>query len=230
MTGFAIEITTAIDGNEQALRAADAAWEAARWSFWMLVLTLGLLAGAIAAAVYAKKTWESTHKQLSHSNEQLDMARTADLEREATNVAAWLVARNSYINVYVRNGNDGPVYDVRCKVWGKPDGNLSEPSVEVYEWNQMALSPAAAGIEKEKGDQRYSIDEDSVVYNYTQDDIPRTRSGSRVVALNLPEDFRVWNGEPKTTGLAVELSFRDSDGNNWHRAWNGKLSQRTGSS
>ena len=223
MTGLLTQLMNVIDGNEQAQRAADAAWEAARWSFWMLVLTVGLLGGAVLAAVYAKRTWESTHKQLAHSNEQLDMARTANLTGEAVNVSAWLVARNSHIYVYVRNGNGGPVYDVRCTVWGKPDNKSAEPTVRAYEWHQVALSPAAAGVEKDKGDYRHSFDEASVVYSYADSDVRRTKSGSSIIALDRSEDFKVWNGASDSTGLAIQLTFRDSSGNRWHRGGGGEL-------
>ncbi|MGP4032451.1 hypothetical protein [Pseudarthrobacter sp. 1C304] len=229
MTPVALMLLQLIDANEQAQRAADAGWETAKWTFWLVLATFLLVAGAAAAAVYAKQTWETAQGQLraaeaerDNSNAQLKLAQQADREREATNVSAWLRVHRPYIFVYVRNGNGGPVYDVRCKVSAKPDGALPEPSLDVCTWDQMALAPAAAAVDN---DLRAQVHEDSVVYEYTRDGIRRTRSGSDRIGLAKTADFKSWDGDPKSVGLAVELTFRDSSGRGWHRAWNGYLTQ-----
>lgn len=223
-----LRIMAAIDPNEQAKRAADAAWESARWAAWTFcasavyaLLTAGLLMGAFLAARYAKKTWEATRGQLENSNVQLGLAKTADLQREAVNVSTWLSIDREIIHVFVRNGNGGPIYDVHCHVWAKPDAVNPAPTVEIHHWPQIAVAPAAADAGK---DQRLVLGPDAYVFEYTTPDGERhTKNGATDVKLESTDEWKIWDGNKSTTGLAVKLTFRDSKGTHWVRDWNGEL-------
>lgn len=213
-----LETLNAIDPNEQAQRAADAAWESARWAFWMLFVTVGLLLGAFLAALYAKRTWEAT-------NAQLDMARQADREREASNVSAWLQKAKSgdLVEVYIRNGNGGPVYDVVCLVAAKKTTE-EVPVAEVRREPYVALGPDAA---KDPKLYSFNMGPDGYVLGF-EDPIDKTRHNLNrgpLVIFDSKDEWKIWNGEPSTGGLAVELSFRDSAGRRWRRDWHGKLSE-----
>ncbi|QOT19382.1 hypothetical protein [Paenarthrobacter sp. YJN-5] len=222
-----------IDPNEQAQRGADAAWESARWAFWtfitsgvMTLLTAGLLAGAIVAAWYAKKTWEATRDELGNSNTQLALAKEADLQAEALNVSTWLTLDRETLLVFVRNGNGGPVYDVHCRVWAKPDAANTSPKVEIHHWHQLAVAPAAADPGKDK---RFELGPDAYVYGATLPGGERlTRNRTPDVKIESMQDWKIWDGNQSTTGLAVELNFRDSRGKHWARAWNGELTEDQG--
>lgn len=218
----------AIDPNEQAQRAADAAWESARWAFWtfatsgvVALFTAGLLVGAFLAALYAKKTWEATRDELGNSNAQVALAEAADLQAEAVNVSTWLSLGGEVIQVFVRNGNGGPVYDVHCYVWAKPDAASPVPTVEIHHWHQLAVAPAAADLGRDK---RFDLGPDAYVFEYiTPDGGRHTRNGTTDVRLESRDDWKIWDGDKATTGLAVKLSFRDSRGKHWVRDWNGEL-------
>lgn len=228
-----IEALPALDTTDQTQRAADAAWESARWAFWTFctsafyaLLTAGLLVGAFLAARYAKKTWEATRGQLENSNDQLGLAKTADLQREAANVSTWLSMGREIIHVFVRNGNRGPIYDVHCYVWAKTDAASPAPTVEIHHWPQLAVAPSTAEVTK---DQRLELGPDAYVFGYATTDGTRyTKNRTTDVKLESPEDWKIWDGEKTTTGLAVKLTFRDSRGNHWLRDWNGELFEDQG--
>lgn len=200
-----LETLVAIDANEQALRAADAAWESAKWAFLMLIVTVGLLIGAFLAARYAKKTWEVTKGEL-------DMARAAEREREARNVSAWLQSARSGqgFEVFVRNGNGAPVYDLVCSVVDK-NKSAKEPTDVVRSLRYTALGPENAA-----GPRMHLFP--------TNPPERHVESVKRVIAEGR-RIWEIWNGEPTTGGLAVELRFRDSAGRQWHRDWHGKLTE-----
>lgn len=213
-----------INANEQAQRAADAAWESARWAFWMLIVTVGLLVGAFLAARYAKKTWEAT-------NSQLQIARQADREREASNVSAWLepTKGNNFIEVFVRNGNGGPVYDVRCRVMAKR-AHEKVPTDQVRTEPYIALGP-----EDNHRSVKYAFNmgPDAYVLGYEdrKTGVKYTKDRKTPVLFDKEDDWKIWDGRPGADGLAVDLSFRDSAGRFWRRDWHGKLievSQRHG--
>lgn len=205
-----------IDANEQAQRAADAAWESARWAFWMLIVTVGLLVGAFLAARYAKKTWEAT-------NSQLQMARQADREREASNVSAWLESAkgSNFIEVFVRNGNGGPVYDVRCRVMAKR-AHEKVPTDQVRTEPYIALGPEDS---QRTVKYAFNMGPDAYVFGYKdpKDNVRYTRARTTPVLFDNEGDWKIWDGRPGTDGLAVDLSFRDSAGRSWRRDWHGKL-------
>lgn len=206
----------AIDPNEQAQRAADAAWESARWALWMLVVTVGLLVGAILAALYAKRTWEAT-------KEQLNMARKADREREASNVSAWLQKAKSgdLVEVFIRNGNGGPVYDVKCRIVAKA-AEAEAPTAEVRTEHYVALGPEDA---KQVKMYTFNMGPDEYVYGSTDQGVRYTVNRTTKVVFEKSHDWKIWDGEPSTGGLAVDLRFRDSAGQSWHRDWHGRLAE-----
>ncbi|MGJ3191232.1 hypothetical protein [Paenarthrobacter sp. FR1] len=206
-----------IDADEQAQRAADAGWETARWTFWLVVATFLLVAGAVAAAIYARRTWMAAQGQL-------EAAVVSEQEREARNVSAWLEIKRSTVSVFVRNGNGGPVYDVVCTLEAKTSTETNTPSANVESWSQMALGPAS--VDDGRGRElRMNFSEESLVFSY--DDAHGRRFSekgtTKYVVLDTHDDFKLWDGSPDTTGLAVRLTFRDSSGKNWHRAWTGEL-------
>lgn len=213
-----LETLTTIDANEQAQRAADAAWESAKWAFLMLILTVGLLVGAFRAARYAKKTWEDT-------NSQLKMARQAEREREASNVSAWLQPAKSgdLVEVFVRNGNGGPVYDVVCDVQAK-EKSAEAPGAEVITEEYTALGPEDAKPSKAYA---FNLGPDGYVFSYV-DPVSKTRYNFKrgtTVIFDSKDDWKIWDGKRETGGLAVQLSFRDSAGRRWRRDWHGKLTE-----
>lgn len=178
----------------------------------MFFLTIILAAGAIAAARYAKKT--------------LDMSRKAEREREASNVSAWLQpAKGSSreIEVFVRNGNGGPVYDVGCTIMAKR-ADKSEPTDEVRVESYISLAPEDAKATKSytfnMGPDEYVL---GVEHPITK--VKTTKNGTTTVVFDSPEEWKIWDGQPSTDGLAVDLCFRDSEGQSWHRDWYGRLTQ-----
>lgn len=224
MTSLTYVVARLIDPNEQALRAADAGWETARWTFWLVVATFLLVAGAAAAAVYAKRTWETTKGQLraaekerDNSNEQLELAKRMDLEREAVHVTVWLQHEMGDLNAFVHNGNPGPVYDVVVSPLIKADAT-GELEAKTDEWSTVVLPPSSSMI----------ANYPTIVLEANECIRGRTGRPDRPAdpIFNSFEDFRIWDGQPGTTGVALEITFRDSAGVSWHRAWNGKLTRQ----
>lgn len=203
---------TAIDANEQAQRAADAAWESARWAAGLFILTVILAIGAISAALYAKKTW--------------DAAKRANREREAGNVSAWLQnARGSKdIEVFVRNGNGGPVYDVKCRVTAKRVKE-KEPADLVREEPYIALGPE--GAQQRSVGYAFNMGSAEYVLGYTDPatGVRYNENGKPTVFFENKDEWKIWDGQTNTGGLAVDLSFRDSAGRYWRRDWHGKLTE-----
>ncbi|SKB72812.1 hypothetical protein SAMN05660916_02341 [Arthrobacter sp. 31Cvi3.1E] len=202
---------TTIDANEQAQRAADAAWESARWAFCLFVLTVVLAAGAIVASYYAKKTW--------------DAAKKAEREREANNVAAWLqLAKGGRdVEVYVRNGNGGPVFDVKCRVFAKRT-NQALPTDKVRTDYYVAFAPYDPDRVV-----KYAFNMGSNEYVFSHED-PKsgtryTRNGTTNVVFDTEDEWKIWDSQLATDGLAVDLSFRDSAGRTWKRDWHGRLTE-----
>lgn len=203
-------LTLATDPTlDQARRAADAGWETARWTWWLFFATILLVVGAAAAAIYAKRTW--------------DAASDEHEKREAVNVSGWLGfdATKKKISLFVRNGNGGPVYDIDCKLWAKVSQNGQAPTVEIYRWKPWALSPAAAGISR---DHREDFYPQGYVLSHTHLGVQYTENGSPDVKM-AKEDWKIWDGGADSTGLAVELTFRDSRGLYWRRDWRGRLAK-----
>lgn len=240
------QIPFAVDVNEQALRAADAGWETARWTFWLVVATIFLVVGAGIAAFFAWKTWKATKDQLGiakdqlkaaqaerdNSNEQLQMVRDAALKSEAVNVSAWLIHDRGTVHCYIRNGNGGPIYDVKCVVSLKKSADNPVPSVELQSWQRPAVGPAAAPISGNPAasflqDLRFSLGSDTYVGALIDrtDNAPMTAQGSKDVKVPSLDDWKIWDLEATSTGIAVEVNFRDSRGNLWWRDWEGKLGQ-----
>lgn len=240
-----VPLLVAVD--DQAIRAADAGWETARWTFWLFVATALLVAGAGVAAYFAWKTWTATKGQLDvaseqleaaqterdNSNEQLQMARDAAFEREAVNVSAWLTQENGgTINCFVRNGNDGPIYDVGCVVSVKKSADDPMPSVFLQRWHQMAVRPntafgftdfASAFLQ----DLVIQLGSDEFVGTRIDpaDRAPVTASGSKDVKVPTMAEWKIWDLDARSTGVAVEVTFRDSMGHLWWRDWEGKLAK-----
>ncbi|WP_144663199.1 hypothetical protein [Paenarthrobacter nicotinovorans] len=218
-----LETLAAIDPNEQAQRAADAAWESARWAFWMLLVTVGLLVGAFLAALYAKRTWEATNAQLS-------MARRMETEREASSVSAWLQdAKGSdpAVEVFVRNGNGGPVYDVECRILAKR-ANLTMPTDVVRTHSYVALGPE--DMRATAVNYAFNMSPNEYVFSHKdpKDGVRYTRNKTTSVFFESDNEWKVWDGRPGTDGLAVDLTFRDSAGRSWRRDWHGQLAQIQG--
>ena len=201
-----------IDPNEQAQRAADAAWESARWAFWMFLLTVILAVGAIAASWYAKKTW--------------DAAKRDAREREANNVAAWLqLAKGGRdIEVYIRNGNGGPVFDVTCRVFAKRT-NQTLPTVEVLTDRYVAFGPYDPDRPVKYA---FNMGPDNYVFSHEvrESGTRYTKNRTTSVIFETEDEWKIWDAQPATGGLAVDLSFRDSAGRSWKRDWHGKLTER----
>ncbi|GAA5228989.1 hypothetical protein GCM10025778_35280 [Paeniglutamicibacter antarcticus] len=218
---FPIPLVTDLVG----LRAAEAAEATAFWTLLLAIGTFGLLAGAVAAAIFAGLTWKATRSQLNGANEQLAMARKAKLEAEADNVSAWLMHDGGNLGVFVRNGNSGPVYDMNCELFFKPDDKSSTPSVPVNNWASMAVPPAVSGVEKEL---RFALNSDGYVFAYTDQKtgIDYNKNRQSTVLMKTDDDWKPWNGSAISTGLAVRISFRDSSGVYWRRDWDGKVTQQ----
>ncbi|WP_315914915.1 hypothetical protein [Arthrobacter sp. lap29] len=213
----------ATDPDQIALRSAVATERTADWTFWLAIGTFGLLAGAIIAAIFALLTWLSTKGQLEAATTQLALAKTARHQEEADNVSAWLAFDGTAMDIYVRNGNAGPVYDVTCLIEAKPNDTSSTPTAEIHRWVSMAVAPAQSAGAKDKQETLYSP-------GYVLDQI---REGERIslagtmtgAPLESPGDWVAWDGKPATKGLVVSLTFRDSAGAKWKRDWAGKLSE-----
>ncbi|MET4144255.1 hypothetical protein [Arthrobacter sp. UYCo732] len=220
MIAVILETLTTIDANEQALRAADASWESARWAFLMLLVTVGLLIGAFLAARYARKTWEATSAQLR-------MAQAADREREARNVSAWLQPAKSgnLMEVFARNGNGGPAYDVVCRIMVK---RMAEkvPTDEVHIERYVALGPDDT---QRAVKYAFNMGPDGYTFGYKDpnDGVRYTKSRTTTVLFESDDEWKIWDGQSVTDGLAVDLSFRDSAGRSWRRDWHGKLIELT---
>ena len=188
--------------EDQALRAADASWETARWTFWLVVATFLLVVGAVAAAVYAARTWKT-------AQDQLKMVREAEKQKEAANVSGWLHQdrTDGAMSVRLRNDNPAPVYDIRYKIIGKHQ-NDATPKHLVRDLPLGILPPAAdGGVVKP----HYVNVEDFQV-------------DSKTPVLEASQ-FAPWNGKAEEPGVALEITFRDSNGVQWKRDWHGSLSQ-----
>lgn len=217
-------LSPALDPDEIALRSTEAAERTADWTFWLAIGTFGLLAGAVAAALFALFTWLSTKGQLAAAEAQLDMERDTKHQAEADNVSAWLVQEGAAMGVFVRNGNSTPVYDVTCLVLCKPNNEFPTPTVEMFKWFNMALPPAESG---HGGDRRDVLHSAGYVYSFTDHDTKIRHNNLRgtTVILDDAEDWILWNGSPATKGLAVKIAFRDSTGIYWERDLEGKLTE-----
>lgn len=211
-------ITLPIDPNEQAQRAADAAWESARWAAWMfgmsiptILLTVGLLIGAIVAAVYAKKTWQTT-------NSELGMMRDAEKQLEASKVTAWLVqSSGEEIKVLLRNGNLGPIYDLAIIIKAKAVPTVPFPTELIPGYDAIIVPPSVDDPARLQIRVLRANDYIEGRFNsLSQKATPIFRSA---------DQFTIWKGTPETVGLGLELSFRDSAGISWHRDWHGKLTE-----
>lgn len=212
-----------IDLDEVALRSAIAAERTADWTYWLAIGTFGLLLGAIIAAIFALLTWLSTRGQLDAATTQLNMAKAASHQGEADKVSAWLGFQGTTMDIYVRNGNAGPVYDVTCVVEIKPDDKSSTPTSEIHRWKGIAVAPAQSDGSK---DLRVSLESPGYVYGSTKDGERCNMVGQpKDALLESPKDWDAWDGNPETRGLAVTLTFRDSAGAEWQRDWHGRLTE-----
>jgi hypothetical protein len=204
-------------------RAVLAAELAAHLAGWSLLVSIGLFIGALFAASYAKGAWKAARDQARSANAQLQMARTAEQQREAAKVSAWLDgAAGSTFIVHVMNLNDGPVYDVAYRVAAKPSGvSYTEPCVEITSGHFTALSPWEVSHHTQRGS---GLHPNGYVYSHTNDKgVDVTANGFANVRLKNLADWKLWDGDPKSAGLAVELIFRDSENLRWRRGWDGKL-------
>ncbi len=214
-----------VEADEQARRAADAGWETARWTFWLTIGTFLLVAGAVAAAIFAWKTWTATRDQLTNSNEQLAMARQAEKQSEASNVSAWpQMETNGDISITIRNGNGGPVYDVTCQVLAKLSPLIPLPSDVIHRWHMVALLPSASLLSRDVSFTVYAADHANASTDHSG--TRRTQDPSTPATMDTAKSWRLWDGDPDSTGLSLNLNFRDSSGVRWQRDWNGCLTQQ----
>lgn len=139
----------------------------------------------------------------------------AEKRAEAANVQAWLTKPRDDVAVYVRNGNSGPVFDVRVEVVAVTQATTNPKVATTLTF--PILPPALTEPNKELRQYLPPSDHLPDGYNVVRDKREPT------VASN--EDWKVWDGQSGSTGLAVSLSFRDSIGNHWQRDSHGKLSQ-----
>lgn len=210
-----------------------AAMDTAFWTTSLAWATWLLFAAAVVAAYFAYRTWRDTKKQLVESGaqttaarkqadaatEQLKRAKQSDEQLEAQQVAAWLRGdAGQPLAVCVRNGNPGPVYDVRITLLAKvATGN--DPFRWLAEYPFGVVPPAAS--EPQGAEQRMLYGPDSLVPDPDGSDPLRTASAF----FPYRSDFAVWDGSPLTTGVTLTLSFRDSSGTRWARDWHGKLAR-----
>ena len=209
-----------LDGR--AVMAAEAAVNVAGWS---LIVSFGLLAGALAAAHFAKGAWKAARDQATSANAQLQRAKAADEQKEASKVSAWLSQDGPTIQVHLLNLNDGPVFNVHYAVSVRPSESHSpEPSIQLGHGDFVALPPYATDAKASRPRQFHP---DGHVYEYTDpgDQTRRTKSRSLNVQLEDVSDWKLWDGQPDSSGIAIKLTFRDSANVTWQRAWNGTLTK-----
>lgn len=187
---------TQIPLDDQALRAADAGWETARWTFWLVVATGLLVLGAAAAALYARRTWKTAQAQLA-------MMHASEYTREASSVSAWLhhPRLDGAMSVRLRNDNPAPVYDVRFKLLGKRRA-ADRPGDIVRDLHHGILPPSSDGgtVAPKSG----TVSE----VDFRED---------REYPILKSAEFVPWNGDPAAAGVALEVTFRDSRGVKWKR-------------
>jgi hypothetical protein len=193
-----------VAADYQAERAADAAWETARWTWWLVFATFLLFMGAVAAAIYARHSW-------SAANGQLKMMRAAQERQDATNVSAWLhqSREGGLMEIRLRNGNPAPVHDVKYKVAGRM---LAEGAPKTREFRNLpeAVLPPSPEI-------GYTM-----VHQISGDEF---LPGGKNSFFASRKDWKPWNGGKAEAGVVVDLSFRDSKGVRWQRDGLGTLSK-----
>ncbi|WP_157407712.1 hypothetical protein [Arthrobacter sp. ZBG10] len=220
MMSIFLTAAMALTDDRLKIREVVAAETSANMATASFVVSFFLLAGAVAAAVYAAKAASAAGAEVENSRTELRMAKLAEEQAEAGRVSTWLTKSGAMIYVYVRNGNSGPVYDVRCRVMVKEtQPQCPEPCVEIWRDSWIALSPAVAQVNDVQKTQLYPQNaifrdggEKRKVLNTSPD-----------VSLNWSEDWKLWDGSTASSGLAIDLTFRDSGGTNWRRSWDGKL-------
>lgn len=216
--------------------------DTAAWTVSLTWATWFLFAAAVVAAYFAFRTWIDTKNQLGESRaqtkeacrqadaakEQLDRSAEADEQSEARQVAAWLrgdPGRN--LDLCVRNGNPGPVHDVRVELLAKakPEGS---PGLLIGGYRMAALPPAES--EPQERVQRTIFTSDKLIAGpdrpLAAPDQPGfyPRDTAYAVFARLT-DFQVWDGSPLTTGVALHVTFKDSSGIRWKRDWHGRLAK-----
>jgi hypothetical protein len=222
--------------------AVKAAMDTAAWTASLTVATWLLFIAAIAAAYFACRTWVATRSQLTDSEaqttearrqadaarEQLDRSAEAEERSEATHVAAWLRGEpGGTLELCVRNGNPGPVFDVQVTFHAKSEP-AGEPGLMIGGHRMAALAPAAS--EPPERLVRKDIPSRGLVASLTH---PLATPGEpgfyprdpKYAAFARGSDFQVWDGSPLTTGVAVQVTFRDSSGISWKRDWHGRLAK-----
>lgn len=227
MMEFASMVSRAIGPDTLESRAVMAAEAAVNVAGWSLIVSFGLLAGAIVAARFAGGAWTAARDQATSANAQLQRAKSADEQKEASKVSAWLTQDGQTIQVHLLNLNDGPVYNVHYAVSVRPsDSQSPEPSIQLGHGDLVALPPYAAD---EKASMPRQFHPDGHVYAYTdpRDDTERTNSKSLNVQLKDESDWKLWDGQPTSSGIAIKLTFRDSANVTWQRAWNGTLTRES---
>lgn len=222
--------------------AIRAAMDTAAWTASLTLATWLLFAAAMVAAYFAYKTWLDTKEQMGEvkqqttesrrqadaAQEQLDRSAVAEEQTEARQVAAWLRGNpGQSLELCLRNGNSGPVYDVRVTFHAKaaPSG---EPGLLIAGHQMAALAPAASEPPEELV--RKSIHPLGMVVTPTRPLAPPGQPGfyprdTKYAVFARPSDFQVWDGSALTTGVAVQVTFRDSSGVTWKRDWHGKLTK-----
>ncbi|WP_461171968.1 hypothetical protein M1D93_13140 [Arthrobacter sp. Z1-9] len=188
----------------QAERAADAAWETARWTWWLVAGTFLLFGGAVAAAIYASRSWKAAKEQLSIMREDREID-------EATKVSGWLhqEREGGLLEVRLRNANHAPIYDVQYKVFGTTPGTEG-PVVKEFRSLLMAVLPPSPEVGFQPAHQIAS------------DGFMKGEENSFFVSS---KSWKPWNGQEAEPGVFLELAFVDSKGIQWQRNALGALSK-----
>lgn len=220
---FASMVVRAIGPDSLEGRAVLAAEAAVNVAGWSLIVSIGLLVGAIVAARFAGGAWKAARDQATSAHAQLQRAKAADEQKEASKVSAWLTEDRQTLQVHLLNLNEGPVYNVRYTVSARPsDSHCPEPSVQLAHGDLVALPPYTADVVASTPQQLHP---DNHVHEYTDrsDQTRYNKSRKPNVQLDSISDWKLWDGNPTSPGIAIKLTFRDSANVMWQRSWNGTL-------
>lgn len=206
-----LQDAAADDALEQTRRAADAGWSTASATWCLFYATALLVVGAFAAAYFAGRTWRATKKELVDTRE-------AQERLEASRVSAWLrgIPERPF-DLCVRNGNEAPVYDVQVDILVKTL-DRDEPRAVNDLWVSAVLPPASSETREQV--QRRQV----APGQYVKGQQEQLAAGNTPTFDRL-QDWQVWDGSKGSTGVTLELSFRDTKGIYWNRDWRGQLSR-----
>lgn len=226
--------STAVTDDSVNIREILAAELTAKMAVASVIISGLLFLGAVAAAIFAARAAFAAAKEADNSHAQLNMVKLAEEQAEASRVSAWLTMTSDTIQIYVRNGNEGPVYDVLCRVMVKEtQAQCRQPCVEIWRDSWMALSPAVAGVNRVMKDELHPVatspySGNPIVLASKYSGNPTAPKTSAQVELNWADDWHLWDGSPESFGVAVDLKFRDSIGTTWRRSWDGRLEKMNG--